>query len=352
MKPMILKMKNISPIRKNLLYFGAITIILLTLTFVTGCASGNTTSDTETTSQNNEVEQPSNEVPSSNENDTQEQDDKEGWPEVVRFALLPTEDMEMLGRTYEPFINYLEARLDRPVELNHPTDYTATVEAMRGKHVEISTFGPFSFVLAYQRAGAVPVAVRLSTPEDDPTYESFIITRKDTGIEKLEDLKGKNFAFADPASTSGHLFPKAHIMNEMGLSLDEIDSWFGNTTFSGGHEASFLSVLNGDVDAAAIYDRSFDRFAERNQDHPNIDDMIIIDRGNPIPNSPFTVRGDLPESFQKAVQDAMLDMLDEKENYPGLAEFMEEINALGGYFAADIDAYQIVIDTAERLEMQ
>ncbi|ABR47374.1 phosphonate ABC transporter, periplasmic phosphonate-binding protein [Alkaliphilus metalliredigens QYMF] len=332
-----ISVNKVSHFKKNVVLFGLISVLLVTLSILTGCSTGEPAPD-DSSSPNTSTS-------------TTEADPRSDWPKTIGFALLPTEDMEFLGKTYEPFIKYLEERLDVTIELHFPTDYTATVEAMRGGHVEISTFGPFSFVLAHDRANAEPVAIRLTTPEDEPTYESFIITRKSTGIETVADLKDKNFAYADPASTSGHLFPKAHIMEQMNLSLSEVDSdFFANTVFSGSHEASFLSVLNGDVDAAAIYDRAWTRFYERNSNHPNIDEMIVIDKTKPIPNSPFTVRGDLPESFKKELQDAMIDLINHQDD-PEILAFLQETDAMGGYFLADMSTYQIVRDTATLLEM-
>ncbi|MCC5910433.1 MAG: phosphate/phosphite/phosphonate ABC transporter substrate-binding protein [Clostridiaceae bacterium] len=338
MKMIKVEIEKVSIFKKNVLLFGFISMFLLTLGFMTGCSSPQ------------EASTPESEMLTSNES-LNEDDGRSDWPSNITLALLPTEDMEVLGRRYEPLTNYLEERLGVEITLHFPQDYTATVEAMRGGHVDISTFGPFAFVMAHERAGAEPLATRLQNPSDLPYYEAYFITRKDTGIEKVSDLKGVDFAFADPASASGHLFPKSHIMSQMGLALEEIDNdFFRNIVFSGSHEASFLSVLNGDVDAASIYDRAWYRFMERNQDHPNINDMVVFEKSEPIPNSPFTARGDLPESFKLALREAMIDLISHADD-PQIAAFLEENSALGGYVETDMASYQIVIDTANRLEI-
>ena len=71
-------------------------------------------------------------------------------------------------------------------------------------------------------------------------YHSQIIARKDSGIKDINDLKGKDFAFVDPSSTSGHLFPKAGLIK---LGIDP-ENFFGRVLFTGSHDANALAVAN------------------------------------------------------------------------------------------------------------
>ena len=52
-------------------------------------------------------------------------------------------------------------------------------------------------------------------------YHSQIIALKDSGIRRSTDLKGKTFAFVDPSSTSGHLFPKAGLI-KLGIDPEQV----------------------------------------------------------------------------------------------------------------------------------
>ena len=83
-------------------------------------------------------------------------------------------------------------------------------------------------------------AIAETTKSGRTYYHSQIIARKDSGIKTVNDLKGKTFAFVDPTSTSGHLFPKAGLIK---LGIDP-DTDFGRVIFTGSHDANALAVAN------------------------------------------------------------------------------------------------------------
>ena len=114
-----------------------------------------------------------------------------GQVKVLRMGLIPADDAEQMLRDYEPIRLYLEEKLGIPVEITVTSDYTAAIEAMRSKHIEMAWFGPFSYILAADVAGgeAIVNGVRRSDGKSD--YHSIIVTRVDSGIKTWADLKGK-----------------------------------------------------------------------------------------------------------------------------------------------------------------
>lgn len=129
---------------------------------------------------------------------------KESWPETVQYGLLPTDDVNDLVSEFTPFEDYMGKCLDHPFELFTGTDYTAMIEAMRTDNIHLSRFGPFSYILAAERAGAEAAMIAVAD-ESEPTYSSLILTLEGNGIDEIADLEGKRFAFVDPTSSSGHL---------------------------------------------------------------------------------------------------------------------------------------------------
>ena len=77
---------------------------------------------------------------------------------------------------------------------------------MGAEKVDIGWLAAFSYVLAREKHGVelVLIVIRLGSP----FYRGQIMAGVNTGINNLADFKGKTFAFVDPASTSGHLYPK------------------------------------------------------------------------------------------------------------------------------------------------
>ena len=150
---------------------------------------------------------------------------------------MPGEDAETRLKRYEPMVDYLKSCLGMEVKGWIGTDYTATVEAMRARKVDAAYFGPFSYVLAAQVADARVFVVPGSADGITTTYNSLIVTHASSGITTLDELKGRDFAFVDPASTSGHLIPRA-LLVKAGIE-PERDM---KTIFAGGHDASLLAI--------------------------------------------------------------------------------------------------------------
>lgn len=274
--------------------------------------------------------------------------DREEWPDSFIFGLLPTEDQDELAQRFDPLVDYLEDYLDMDVEIYNATSYTALIEAMGNGHLHASTFGPFSYLMAEERANgeafAIPVNEEGGTV-DDAFYYAQMITLEEHGIDSLEDVEDRSLAYADPASASGHLFPKAMLINDLGLTMDNVDEFPSDVVFSGSHEASLYSVLNGDVEAAGVCSTCVERVYERVEDHENFDQLTIFEESDPIPGGPYTIQGDLPESFKQEVQDAFLNMQDDETG----REFLEANGYHGGYFETEHSAYDIVQETADAL---
>ena len=218
------------------------------------------------------------------------------------MGLIPADDAEEMLRNYEPVRNYLSEKLGIPVEIQVASDYTAVIEAMRAKHIDMAWFGPFSYIIAANVANAEAIVNGVRRSDGKSDYHSIIVVRADSGIKTLQDLKGKKFAFVDPASTSGNLIPRK-ILIENGIDPDED---FGMTYYAGTHNAVEYSIANRKVDAGADSDSSYSRMVKAGEIDPLVNKIIYT--SDPIPGSPIAVRGDLLEALKRSIQDALTEM--------------------------------------------
>ncbi len=270
-------------------------------------------------------------------------DPKAGWPSKFVVGFFGGDDPDSVTFSNEPFRAYLEKQLGIKVELITGTSYTAVIEAMSAKKADAMQVGPFSYILAVQEAKAealwASILADAKNPKYDPTllpyYRSVIITKKGSGISTVADLKGKNFTFVDPASTSGHLMPKALIMKN-GINPDKDMK----TVFAGSHPSSVIAVWNNKVPAGATYEGNLYNMYKQGQvdlcfwkddtiNKPRTPEeiksvydacpngkLVIIAMTDPIPNTPFAIRSDLPESFKNAVRTALLAIQDHPDQVP------------------------------------
>jgi phosphonate transport system substrate-binding protein len=210
---------------------------------------------------------------------------------VLNVGLVPGEDPRVMISDNQALLDHLQKSLHMEVKPFVATDYNGVIEALRSKRLDIALLGPFSYVLATTVADVEAFAL-LETEKQGATYRSVIIARKDHGVHGLKDLAGKTFAFVDPSSTSGHLFPKAGLIK---AGYDP-DTYFSRVIFSGGHDASAIAVQNGKVDAAAIADALLEPAYSRGM--LKQDEVAVVWTSDPIPGAPMAYRRDLPADLK------------------------------------------------------
>ncbi len=230
----------------------------------------------------------------------------------LRLAYLPgEEDPEGRMVAFSGLAEYLSEYMGREVELIQAVSYAPTIEAMRASKIDfMRAGGPFTYMIAHEKAGAEAV-VHVGTSAGPGLYQSAIVAWPGSGIESLEDLVARapeiDFAFVDPASTSGHLVPRAQL-EALGIDPDEA---FGRTIFTMGHTNSAMTIVSGKVQAGAISFNTYTRLLERGL--IQADDMTILWKSEPIPTGPVMVRADLPEEIKERLRQAYLNLNDSGE---------------------------------------
>ena len=254
----------------------------------------------------------------------------------LRVGLIPSEDAQAMMRASQQVMEQLAAKTGMKVKPFVANDYNGVIEAMRSGKIDVAYFGPFSYVLASQLANAEAFAIPVAKKSGKSSYQSLIISRKDKGPATVAQLQGKTFAFVDPSSASGHLFPKA------GLKGDGVDTdkYFSRVIFSGSHDASIMAVANGKVDAAAVADPIFQTAIAKG--HVKAEDFQVIWRSQPIPESPMAWRKNLDEATKKKVAAALAEI-------KGLP--WGDRGELNGFAPTNDQAYDVVRNTAKALNL-
>ncbi|HEY1544916.1 MAG TPA: phosphate/phosphite/phosphonate ABC transporter substrate-binding protein [Xanthobacteraceae bacterium] len=211
---------------------------------------------------------------------------------TVRLGVEPYDTAPKLVPIYEKIGKLLGEKIGCEVRVYVATNYNAEIEAMRNGKLEMGQFGPLGYVLAHQVAKAEAVATFATADNKPNTYWASLVTWPGSGIKTAAEIKGHSFAFSDPASTSGHLFP-AYGLRKAGLDPDKDI----RALYAGSHTASFEALRNHKVDAGELNSEQIESATQRG--HFKDGDVVFLWKSDPIPIDPIAVRGDLPEGFKK-----------------------------------------------------
>lgn len=212
------------------------------------------------------------------------------------LAFVPSLDAHRVLATGSTLARMLEVATGYRIRAEVPTSYAATIEAMCAGRVDVAFLAPFAYVLGNHRCGA---DVRLvSIRANLPFYKSQILYRADLNVKSLADLRGRRFAFVDPASASGYLFPAA-LLKKNGIDPDR---FFSQVIFAGGHDRVVLAIYTGSVDAGATFgDEVFSDARSRVEaQYRDVKDRVrVLMYTDPIPNDTVSFRRDLSEEIKE-----------------------------------------------------
>jgi len=261
--------------------------------------------------------------------------EKNKGKEPLVLAFIPQENPEKLIGDIAVITEYLETQMGIPVKGYVTQDHAAAVEALGSGEADISFMGGLPYVLAHEKVGAEVILSEVY--RGSPTYKGRIFVRKDSGIEKLSDLKGKSIAFADPISESGYIYPLETIV-EAGLMKrgEDPKEFFGNVYFAGGYQQAIQAMANGLVDAAGV-----SQFADLLLTPAQLAKVTWIAESKPIPSHLICARKGLNQDRVDAFKQAML-----KLNEPEYRYLLKHVYNPDGYVEAAHSDYRSVEDKA------
>lgn len=253
----------------------------------------------------------------------------------LRFGFTPVLSEAEMRAEFEPLMTYLSEVIVQKVTLYIAKDYGDLRTQMEAGLVHIGSFSPFAYVDAV-RGGKIRIIAQ-SILDRSATYRGLIIARKGSGLKTVADLEGKRFAFVDPKSASGYVYPRAMLI-EKGITPER---YFKETLFAGGHDKVIAAVLEGRVDAGAIYDGALS--VAKAKGGPT-EELMTLASTDAIPHDAIAVQVGMNETLVKKVQTALVD-LDKTE--AGRRVIAQSKKKLTGHVIAEDSLFDVVRRTAK-----
>ena len=270
--------------------------------------------------------------------------DKSQWvdPDTLIFAYTPVEDPAVYKEAWADFLVNMEKVTGKKVAFFPVQSNAAEIEAMRSGRLHVAGFNTGSNPLAVNCAGFAPFTIMASL-DGNFGYEMEIITYPGSGIDKVEDIKGKTLAFTAPTSNSGFKAPSAILKEEFGLIKDRDFT----PTFSGKHDNSILGVANKDYPAASIANSVKSRMIKR--DVIKADAVKTIYKSQTFPTTGFGVAHNLHPDLVAKIKKSFLEFpWDNADGSPSSLKVEFEKSKEGQFIPISYQEHWSVIRTIDK----
>jgi phosphonate transport system substrate-binding protein len=232
----------------------------------------------------------------------------------VRIAVAPVISPRENFRLYRPLMDYLARELDRPVEFLQRPTYSEINDLVRNGHADVAFVCDYAFVLGERDFGMQILVVPQVTGQ--LTYRSLLIVPAESQAKSLEDLRRKSFAFSDPLSSSGWLYP-AYLLR---LNGERPESFFARTVFTYSHDNTVRAVADRLVDGGAVDSLVYDFMTARS---PELRQRLrVIGKSPPWGNPPVAVHPRIDPGLRERLRQVLLAMGDDPTAQPFLRELM------------------------------
>ena len=218
-------------------------------------------------------------------------------PDTLIFAYTPVEDPAVYKAAWSDFLTHLESETGKSVVFFPVQNNAAQIEAMRSGRLHIAGFNTGSNPLAVNCAGFNPFTI-MASKDGNFGYEMEIITYPGSGIEQVEDIRGKQLAFTSPTSNSGFKAPSAILKGDFDMSPERDFE----PVYSGKHDNSILGVANKDYMAASIANSVKSRMISR--DVIKAEDVKVIYKSQTFPTTGFGTAHNLVPELKEKIRNA------------------------------------------------
>jgi len=215
----------------------------------------------------------------------------------VKLGILPRLSPMEMATMFNPLAEYLSQEIGEKVSMVIPKDFAAFKEVVKSEQIDIAFSNPLIYIQLKKEVGVEPIALS-SEFKNGTRFRGIIIARKDSGIEKLQELKGKKLIFVDKDSAAGYIFQML-LLSKSGL---DVKKDFTQMPFAKKHDNVIMAVFNKTADAGGIREDDLDKM----KDKVDLSQIKIVGYTDYFPNWPVFARSKLSKTTIDKIRAAML----------------------------------------------
>lgn len=252
----------------------------------------------------------------------------------IKFGILPRLSATEMHSMFAPLAEYLSKEAGEKVTLVVPKDFEAFKAGVKAGQVDIAFANSVVYVQLKKEANVDPLALSAEL-KAGTRFRGVMIARKDSGIEKVQDLKGKKLVFVDKDSAAGYIFQML-LLSKAGL---DVQKDFTTLPFAKKHDNVIMAVFNKAADAGGIREDDLDKM----KDKVDLSQIKIVGYSDYFPNWPVFATAKFGKDKAAKIKAALLKL------QPNSPQSEQAVGAakLAGFVAVSDKDYDLLRQAAK-----
>ncbi|MHB8893565.1 MAG: phosphate/phosphite/phosphonate ABC transporter substrate-binding protein [Candidatus Geothermincolia bacterium] len=247
-------------------------------------------------------------------------------PAPLVFTILPVENVAVMYEKFLPLKDYLEKAVSKRIVLKIARNYQEAIENIGTGQAHLAYLDPSAYCEAKHKYQITPLAKPIVAGSS--VYRSVIVTRRDSAIDKIVDVKGKKLALGNMSSSSSYLIPTL-MFKEVGINLKD----FAAVDFLEHEDRIALSVLSRKHDAGGLSERVAEKYIK--------DGLRVIKTSEALPNYSICAYPGMPEALRARIRQALLSI--GATETPALIQDMKDVSGFSPAEDRDFDVMRVMI---------
>jgi phosphonate transport system substrate-binding protein len=243
----------------------------------------------------------------------------------IKFGTLPRQSEAEMHAMFDPLAEYLTKEMGEKVSLVIPKTFQAFKEEVKAGRLDVGFSNPLIYVEVKKQVNIEPLALS-SEVKSGTRMRGILVARKDSGIAKPQDLKGKKISFMDKDSAGGYIYQML-LLSKAGL---DVKNDFTILPFAKKHVNVCAAVINKTADAGGIREDELDKV----KDQVDISQLKIVGYTDYFPNWPFFATPKLNRDAAEKIRAALLKL---KPNDPQNEKILKSARLTGFIPVSDKD---------------
>jgi len=244
----------------------------------------------------------------------------------IEFIIIPVENVSVMYEKFLPLKEYLEGAISRKISLRIAQNYQEAIERIGSGGAGLAYLDPSAYCEARHLYNVIPLARTIRNGSS--TYKSVIVTRKDSGLERIADAKRKRLALGNRSSSSSYLIP-AVMFKEVGIGLED----FETVGLLEEEDRIALAVLAGKYDIGGLSERVASKYIS--------DGLKVIVTSEAIPQYSVCAYRGLSPGLVEKLKKALVSI--NSRDHARLIGEMKDIDGFAPAEDRDFDVVRVMI---------